>query len=161
MTGSTEVSFVAAGSEGGGAALDQVIGLSIFAMVVTAVLLWVTVSLVLRLAPDEQRPPGRVTFGSTLVIVAWLVSSAVFGWYLRSVADYGSVFGNLAVVMVTLGFIYLASIVFLTGLQLDSLIRGQVEPLRRSPEHELGGGANGRCVAGDQQHRDDRVAPRV
>jgi len=38
--GSESVSIIAKGSEGGGAALDQVIGMSVVAFVVTAGLLW-------------------------------------------------------------------------------------------------------------------------
>jgi membrane protein len=90
---------------------------------VTLVLLWATVTLVVHVAPAESRPPGRVTFGSTLVIVAWLVSSAVFGWYLTKVADYGSVFGALATVVVALTYLYIASIAFLVGVQLDALVQ--------------------------------------
>ncbi len=36
-----------------------------------------------------------MTFGSTLVIVAWLVTSAGFAWYLRDFASYGSIYGAL------------------------------------------------------------------
>ncbi|MEA2469209.1 MAG: hypothetical protein QOE38_207, partial [Thermoleophilaceae bacterium] len=36
-------------------------------------------------------------------------------------------FGSLAVVMVTMSYIYLSAIVFLSGVQLDSLIRHQVD----------------------------------
>src|SRR3979411_2099620 len=39
--GSASVSVIAKGSEGGGAALDQVIGMSVVAFVVTAGLLWI------------------------------------------------------------------------------------------------------------------------
>jgi membrane protein len=90
---------------------------------VTLVLLWATVTLVVHVAPAESRPPGRVTFGSTLVIVAWLLSSVVFGWYLTHVADYGSVFGALATVVVALTYLYIASIAFLVGVQLDALVQ--------------------------------------
>ncbi|MGH3678160.1 MAG: hypothetical protein ACRDU5_20980 [Mycobacterium sp.] len=41
MRGSPEISFLAAADEGGGAALNEVIGLSVFGAVVTALLLWV------------------------------------------------------------------------------------------------------------------------
>jgi membrane protein len=88
---------------------------------VAVALLWLTVSAVLRLAPAEERPARRVTAGSALVIVAWLVSSAGFAWYLRDVARYGSIFGALATVVVVLTYIYIASIAFLTGVQLDAL----------------------------------------
>jgi membrane protein len=90
---------------------------------VAVVLLWLTVTFVVRLAPAEQRPPGRVTFGSTLVIVSWFLTSAVFVWYLTNVASYASIFGALATVVVVLTYIYVASIAFLTGVQLDALVQ--------------------------------------
>ena len=40
MTGSTEISFLAVGAEGGGAALDQVIGMTAVAVVIGALLVW-------------------------------------------------------------------------------------------------------------------------
>jgi membrane protein len=64
-----------------------------------------------------------VTFGSTVVIVAWLGSSAVFGWYLTTLASYGSVFGALATAVVLLTYLYLSAIAFLTGVQLDALVQ--------------------------------------
>ena len=109
-------------------------------------LLFATVFAIVRFAPCTERPVRWVGFGAVLVIVGWIASSLVFGWYVTSVADYGSVFGNLAVVMVTLGFIYLGSIVFLAGLQLDSLIRHRVEP-DHSAKHQLRRGAERRRVA--------------
>jgi membrane protein len=90
-------------------------------------LLFVVVSLVVRFAPDTRRPVRWVTFGGVLVIVAWIVTSLAYGFYISQLADYASVFGNLAVVMVTMSYIYLSAIVFLTGVQLDSLIRHQVD----------------------------------
>jgi hypothetical protein len=40
MTGSTEISFVAAGTEGGGAALGQVIGMTVVAVIIGVALCW-------------------------------------------------------------------------------------------------------------------------
>lgn len=40
---------------------------------------------------------------------------------------YGSVFSNLATVVVLMAYIYLSSIVFLGGLQLDALVREEVD----------------------------------
>jgi membrane protein len=46
----------------------------------------------------------------------------VFGWYLTSVADYGSVFGNLATAVVLLTYLYVSSTSVLIGAELDALI---------------------------------------
>ncbi len=89
---------------------------------VAVVVLWGTITLMLRVAPAERRPAGRVTVGSTLVIVAWLGSSAVFAWYLQHVAHYGSIFGALATVVIVLTYLYISTIAFLTGVQIDALV---------------------------------------
>jgi membrane protein len=94
---------------------------------VAIVLLFAVVALVVRFAPDERRPARWTTFGGVLVIVGWIAMSLLYGWYFTSLADYGSVFGSLAVVMVTLSYLYGSAIVFLTGVQLDSLIRRQID----------------------------------
>lgn len=78
---------------------------------------------VVHFAPAERRSPGRVTFGSTLVIIAWLVSTAGFVFYLTDIADYGSVFGALATIIAVLAYLYVATIAFLTGIALDALIQ--------------------------------------
>src|SRR3954470_6169039 len=90
-------------------------------------LLFLVVAIVVRFAPDTRRPVRWVTFGGVLVIVGWVGMSILYGFYITSLADYASVFGSLAVVMVTLSYIYLSAIVFLSGVQLDSLIRHQVD----------------------------------
>jgi membrane protein len=96
-------------------------------------LLFAVVMLVVRFAPDTRRPVHWVTFGGLLVIAGWILMSLLYGFYITTIADYASIFGNLAVLMVTLSYIYLSAIVFLTGVQLDSLIRHQVER-RADPE---------------------------
>src|SRR3954470_16129650 len=90
-------------------------------------LLFLVVAIVVRYAPATRRPVRWVTFGGVLVIAGWIVASLLYGFYITSVADYTSVFGNLAVVIVTMSYIYFSAIAFLTGVQLDSLIRHQVD----------------------------------
>jgi membrane protein len=90
-------------------------------------LLFLVVATVVRFAPDTRRPVRWVTFGGLLVIVGWIAMSLVYGLYISSLADYDSIFGSLAVVLVTMTYIYLSAIVFLTGAQLDSMVRHQVD----------------------------------
>src|SRR3954466_6277520 len=90
-------------------------------------LLFLVVAIVVGYAPDTRRPVRWVTFGGLLVIIGWIVMSLGFGFYISSLADYDSIFGGLAVVIVTMSYIYFSAIVFLSGVQLDSLIRHQVD----------------------------------
>jgi membrane protein len=88
---------------------------------VAAVLLLAALWAVVRWAPAEQREWHWVTFGSSIVVVAWLGMSTGFSLYLRELADYGSIFGNLATLIITLEYLYLTAIVFVGGLALDGL----------------------------------------
>ncbi|MFL5827205.1 MAG: YihY/virulence factor BrkB family protein [Thermoleophilaceae bacterium] len=94
-----------------------------------ALLLLACVWMLVRYGPASPRPVRWVSFGSGLVVAGWVLMSIGFGVYLRAVADYGSIFGNLASLVVLLTYLYLSAIVFLGGAQIDSLVRS--EALRR------------------------------
>jgi membrane protein len=93
---------------------------------VVAALLTLCVGLLVRYGPAVRQPVRWVSFGSLLVIGAWILASLAFGFYLRNIASYGSVFGNLATVVVLMGYIYLSVLVFLGGAQVDSMVRAEV-----------------------------------
>jgi membrane protein len=84
--------------------------------------LFAVVALLVAKAPVEARPIHWITFGSALVVVSWVGTSLALGWYLTSVAHYGSVFGNLATVVVVLTYLYASSTSVLIGAELDALI---------------------------------------
>jgi membrane protein len=94
---------------------------------VALALLLAVVALLVSRAPVDHQPLHWVTFGSVVVVGAWAVTSVVLGWYLTGIAEYGSVFGALATVVIVLSYLYFASVAFLTGAQLDALVRDRVE----------------------------------
>lgn len=95
---------------------------------VALLLLLGVVALVVGVAPAERPRGERVTVGATLAVVAWLVTAAAFSWYLTSVADYGSIFGALATIVVALTYLSLSATAFLVGVQLDALVRERATP---------------------------------
>ena len=94
---------------------------------VAVALLLLTVALLVRFAPDKARPWRWVSFGAAVSVGGWVAMSLIFGWYVRNVANYTSLFGNLATLIVVLEYVYLSAIVFLTGLVIDSLTRRRAE----------------------------------
>lgn len=92
-----------------------------------AVMLGTATALTVRLAPDGYQPAGWVTAGTAIVVGSWIVASILFGLYIRFVASYGSIFGNLATIVVLFGYVYLSAIVFFAGAQLDAIIRRRVQ----------------------------------
>jgi len=94
---------------------------------VAALLLGTATALTVRFAPDGYQPAGWVSVGTGIVVGLWIAASILFGLYLRFVASYGSIFGNLATIVVLFAYIYISSIVFFAGAQIDALIRRRVE----------------------------------
>jgi membrane protein len=90
---------------------------------VAAVLLGGGVALVVHHGSATRQTLPWVSFGTGLVMVAWVGMSILFGIYVTYLADYGSVFGNLATFFVLLLYVYASSIAFLAGVQTDACIR--------------------------------------
>lgn len=86
-------------------------------------LLLVAVGLLVRFAPDTTRPWRWVTFGAVVSVGGWIGMSLIFAFYLTHIANYASLFGNLATVIVVLEYLYLSVIAFLTGVLIDGLTR--------------------------------------
>ncbi|HEX4734917.1 MAG TPA: YihY/virulence factor BrkB family protein [Thermoleophilaceae bacterium] len=94
---------------------------------IAAVLLACATAITVRWAPDGYQPAGWVTVGTAIVVGAWIVASILFGLYIRFVASYDSIFGNLATIVVLFAYIYISAIVFFAGAQVDAIIRRRVE----------------------------------
>jgi membrane protein len=86
-------------------------------------LLLLAVALLLHYAPERHQPLHWVTRGSLLVMGGWVAMSLAFGFYLREIASYGSIFGSLATVVVLIAYLYASSVIFLGGVQIDALAR--------------------------------------
>ncbi len=94
-------------------------------------LMLVVVGVLVRFAPDVRRPLHWVSFGALLVVFGWALMSVGFWWYATGIADYASIFGNLATIIVAMTYLYASATVFLTGVQIDTLVRTGIA--RRNP----------------------------
>ena len=88
-----------------------------------AVLVAVAVGLLVRYAPAERPEVGWATAGSAFIVVTWLAASAVFGSWVRYVADYKSAAGTLLAFLVLTTYLLTSTTIFLAGAQLDELAR--------------------------------------
>jgi membrane protein len=94
---------------------------------VAAVLLALAVGLLVHYAPGVRRPLPWVSFGTLLVIAGWVGMSIGFWVYLTKIADYDSIFGHLANLIVLMAYLYAAAVVFLAGAQIDALVRRETQ----------------------------------
>jgi membrane protein len=92
---------------------------------VAVALMTATIALMVRYAPADRQPVRLVGVGTGIVVLAWTVTSVVFGLYVTQIADYGSIFGNLATVIILFEYLYISACAFLTGAVLDKLLRDE------------------------------------
>jgi membrane protein len=104
---------------------------------VGALFLGLAVGIVARLAPVEHRGARWASVGATLIVVAWLVESAVYAWFLKNVADYKTASGNLLLLVAVTTYLYISSIVFLVGAQLDEFLRQDAKGNRNVGIHDV------------------------
>jgi len=81
--------------------------------------LWV----LLRFGPPQGRRVAWVSVGAGLVVIGWIVQSALFRIFVADIADFRSATGTLAVFLVLTTYLYVAAIVLLVGIELDELLR--------------------------------------
>jgi membrane protein len=93
---------------------------------VAVVLMFLTVGLLVHYAPADRQPWHFVTAGTVIVVLAWTLTSVAFGFYVTRIADYGSIFGNLATAIIVFEYLYLAACAFLTGAALDAVLRNRM-----------------------------------
>lgn len=95
--------------------------------VIAAALLTGAVALTLHFALESPQSLGWLSVGTSIVVGTWIAASILFGIYIRYIASYGSLFGNLATVVVLFAYVYISAIVFFAGAQVDAIIRRRVD----------------------------------
>jgi membrane protein len=108
---------------------DALVGLR---WVGAVVLLWVTVTLLIRYAPAEKPEVRWASGGSALVVGGWLAASALFGWWSASVANYKTATGTLTAFLVLTAYTLVLAYVFVLGAQLDETLRPREHGSSRS-----------------------------
>jgi membrane protein len=78
-----------------------------------------------------SRRPARwrwITPGAALAIVAVLIASSIFGWYLAAYAPYDATYGSLGAIFGFMTWLWLAASIVIVGAELNSEIEHQLRP---------------------------------
>jgi len=89
--------------------------------------------MIVRWAPAKHRRARWASLGSALVVVGWIGETLIFAEYVRSVANFRTPVGSLEVFIFLATYFYIASIVLLVAMELDELVRADLQrpPSRR------------------------------
>jgi membrane protein len=80
------------------------------------------IQLIYHNAVPRTQPWHSVLPGAVLATAMWLLSSALFGWYLQHYADYSVIYGSLGVGIALLVWMYLISLVVLIGAEFNAML---------------------------------------
>jgi membrane protein len=84
-----------------------------------------------RYAPSRTKPSWRwISVGSMAAAVAWLVTSALFSWYIANFGSYNVTYGSLGAAIGMMMWMWISMIVVLVGAQLNAEIE-QTAPAQR------------------------------
>ena len=83
--------------------------------------------LIVRWAPAKHRRARWASLGSVLVVVGWIGETLIFAAYVRSVANFRTPVGSLEVFIFLATYFYIASIVLLVAMELDELVRSDLQ----------------------------------
>jgi membrane protein len=80
------------------------------------------IQLIYHNAVPRTQPWHTVLPGAVLATAMWLISTALFGWYLQHYADYSVIYGSLGLGIALLVWMYLISLVILIGAEFNAML---------------------------------------
>ena len=110
------------------------VGLGQFRNILLNVLRWpvvlVAITIVLaflyRFGPSRDEARWRwVSLGGAFAVIAWLIGSAAFSWYVGHFGNFNKTYGSLGAAMGFMTWIWLSSLVILIGAQVNAEMENQ------------------------------------
>jgi membrane protein len=89
---------------------------------VALVLAMLSVSIVYWALPNVNHPYRLITPGAALSVIAWVIASLGFSFYLANFANYSVIYGSLGAAFALLLYFYISATVLLMGAELNAAI---------------------------------------
>jgi len=80
------------------------------------------IALIYHNAVPRTQPWHSTLPGAALATGLWFLTTALFGWYLQSYADYSLIYGSLGTAIALLVWMYLVSLVVLVGAEFNAML---------------------------------------
>jgi membrane protein len=117
-------------------------------------------AIVFAFAPDIDARRRRIFSPGALAGVAiWILASVGFFFYVSNFGKYGATYGAFAGAVILLLWLYLSSIAFLFGAELNSVVDRKGGPTRRQPQARTPAQADANGRPGDGYGRDVLAEP--
>ena len=105
---------------------------------VLAVLPTAAAAILYRYAPSVTVPWRCIIAGAAMFALGWLAATAILGFYVGNVADYGATYGSLGAVIVLMTWFYVTAALLMVGAEVTATLAHEVTPdaIRRRGEEQ-------------------------
>lgn len=77
------------------------------------------IKIVYTMAPDKKIPSNRTTYGALFTSIGWILSTAIYSFYINNYANYSLFYGGLSNIIILMLWTYLLAFIFTIGLALN------------------------------------------
>lgn len=77
------------------------------------------IKLLYTMAPDKQIPSSQTNYGAVFTTLGWVISTAIYSFYINNIANYSIFYGSLANIIILMLWTYLLAYIFTIGLALN------------------------------------------
>lgn len=116
---------------------EIIIVFNIFKWPLTLFIIYFNIKLIYTIAPSKNIKSKETTYGALFTTIMWILSTAVFKFYLTYFARYDILYGNLSSLIILLVWCYFLSFIFVLGMAINASQREQQEFLEETKKLAL------------------------
>ena len=118
--------------------VDEIIVLfNIFKWPLTLFIIYFNIKLIYTIAPSKNIKSKETTYGALFTTIMWVISTAIFKFYLTYFARYDILYGNLSSIIIMLVWCYFLSYIFVLGMAINASRREKEEFLEETKKIAL------------------------
>ncbi len=85
-------------------------------------LLILAAAVIYYVAPNVDQPFQIITPGSVIAVIAWVIASLGFSYYVSNIGNYSATYGSLGAVIILLFYFFISSAMLLLGAEVNAVI---------------------------------------
>lgn len=87
----------------------------------TFLVIYFNLKLIYAIAPSVQIESSDTTEGAFFTTICWVISTALFSYYVNNFARYDIIYGNLSTIIILIIWIYALSYIFVLGMAINAI----------------------------------------
>lgn len=116
---------------------ETIIVFNILKWPLTLFIIYFNIKLIYTIAPSKNLQSKETTYGAMFTTIMWIISTAIFKFYLSYFARYDILYGNLSSIIIMLVWFYFISFIFVLGMAINVSQREEQEFLEETKKLAL------------------------